>query len=558
MSFSTADILLGQIWRKATHVRHFRRACQAPLVAQTKKLLAIIRNNEQTAFGKAHNFEKINSVGDFQKFVPPSRYEDLQPYIEARLKGERAQLTSEEPFMFATTSGTTAKPKFLPITESHLKDYAHAFQIHNYHLIKDYSWAARGKFLVLISNDEEGKAPCGLPYGAVSGLLNKRQSPIIRRHFALPYEVCKIRDIDAKYYMILRMALVQNVTAILACNPSSLLLLSAQLAEHAPDLVADIFDGTIKSVYAPPRPLTEAFSRLLVPDRDKARQLEKILSCQGTLLPKLVWPQLAVLSCWKGGPMAFYLEKLPDHYGSMAIRDFGYMASEGRGSIPVSDQGAGGVLAVTSHFFEFVAEDEIDKSSPRFLTADQLSLNGRYYIFFTTSAGLYRYNINDLVEVVGFEGLTPQIAFVRKGQGISSITGEKITEEQVLTAITQVTRQLHLGSISHFTAEVQLGMPPHYVCFVELNSALPQSLQDEFIRLFDHSLRLQNCEYEDKRLTKRLGLPTLQILPPGTYTRLRQQRVSEGAPEAQVKIPLLSTAQTFSGRLALLGVNSSR
>jgi len=242
----------------------------------------------------------------------------------------------------------------------------------------------------------------------------------------------------------------------------------------------------------------------------------------------------------------------------MAIRDFGYMASEGRGSIPVSDQGAGGVLAVTSHFFEFVAEDEIDKSSPRFLTADQLSLNGRYYIFFTTSAGLYRYNINDLVEVVGFEGLTPQIAFVRKGQGISSITGEKITEEQVLTAITQVTRQLHLGSISHFTAEVQLGMPPHYVCFVELNSALPQSLQDEFIRLFDHSLRLQNCEYEDKRLTKRLGLPTLQILPPGTYTRLRQQRVSEGAPEAQVKIPLLSTAQTFSGRLALLGVNSSR
>lgn len=542
------------MWRRATHVRRFRRACRQPLQSQTEKLLSIVSANQNTAFGKAHNFHKIKSIADFRQYVPPCQYEDLQPYIDALLQGQQNQLTAEEPFMFATTSGTTAKPKFIPITETHLRDYTHAFQIHNYHLIQDNYQAAFGRFLILTSNDEEGRAPCGLPYGAVSGLLNRRQSPIIRRHFAIPYEMCKIKDVDVKYYLVLRTALAQNVTAVLACNPSSLLLLSAQLGEHASDLVSDIFDGTVKSRYAPPRYLAAAFSSFLGANREKARQLEKLLNQEGVLSPKTVWPNLSVLSCWKGGPMSFYLDKLSDHYGPVPVRDFGYMASEGRGSIPLGDQGAGGVLAVNSHFFEFVEEAGMDDREPRFLTADELSLGRRYYIFFTTSAGLYRYNINDLIEVVGFENKTPIIAFVRKGLGISSITGEKITEEQVLTAIKQVARQLNLLAISHFTAEVALGMPPHYVCFAELNSALPQSVQDEFIRLFDHSLRMQNPEYEDKRSSRRLGMPSLRILPPGTYTRLRQQRVLEGAPEAQVKIPLLSTSQMFSGQLALLGV----
>jgi hypothetical protein len=517
--------------------------------------MRIIAANQNTAFGKAHNFDKIKSIAQFRQYVPPNRYEDLQPYVDALLQGQRAQLTSEEPFMFATTSGTTSKPKFIPITETHLKDYTHAFQIHNYQLIKDYYPAASGRFLILTSNDEEGRAPCGLPYGAVSGLLNRRQSPIIRRHFAVPYELCKIKDVDVKYYLVLRTALGQDVTAILACNPSSLLLLSAQLQEHACDLVADIFDGTVKSSYAPPRYLASSFDSFFTANRERARHLEKLLNRDGTLMPKNVWPNLSVLSCWKGGPMSFYLDKLPEHYGPISVRDFGYMASEGRGSIPLSDEGAGGVLAINSHFFEFVEEEEMDHGQARFLTADQLSLGRRYYIFFTTSAGLYRYNINDLIEVVGFENKTPVIAFVRKGLGVSSITGEKITEEQVLAAITHVARQLNLVAISHFTAEVELGVPPHYVCFVELSSALTQSVQDEFLRLFDHSLRMQNPEYEDKRSSRRLGMPSLRILPPGTYTRLRQQRVAEGAPEAQVKIPLLSTAQMFSGRLASLGVN---
>ncbi|CAN5591053.1 GH3 auxin-responsive promoter family protein [soil metagenome] len=550
--FKNLDISAGQLFRASTHVKRFNAAMRNPRQAQEEKLLQIIRANENTVFGKKHRFEQIKSIADYQKLVGTNKYEDLQPYIENLKKGQVNQLTAQQPFMFATTSGTTAQPKFIPITEEHLKDYTHAFQIHNHKMIVDHPECAVGKFLIITSNDEEGLVESGAPYGAVSGLLSKRQSPLIKHHFSVPYELCKIKDVDMKYYLMLRIAMAQDVTSVICCNPSSLLLLADQLKEHANDLVADLCDGTVKSAYSPPAHLAGAFSKYLKPNRDRAMQLQRLLEQRGTLSPQVLWPNLAALICWKGGPMSFYLERLPESFGDIPVRDFGYMASEGRGSIPLTSDGAGGVVALTSHFFEFVAEDDCDSTSPTYLTAEKLQIGARYYIYFTTNSGLYRYDINDLIEVVGMQENAPIIQFVRKGLGISSITGEKLTEEQVLVALKMAVRQLNLAEISHFTSEVELGFPPHYVCFAELNAGLPESMKNEFIRIFDHSLKMQNPEYADKRSTKRLGMPELRTLPSGTYMRLRQQRVEEGAPEAQVKIPLLSSPKSFSQRLALL------
>src|SRR5205807_1860490 len=130
--------------------------------------------------------------------------------------------------------------------------------------------------------------------------------------------------------------------------------------------------------------------------------------------------------------------------------DFGYMASEGRGSTPLVNAGSGGVLSVTSHFFEFLPEEQRDDEGAEFLTADQLQPNHEYYVFLTTSSGLYRYDINDVVRVVDFYHHTPVIEFVRKGQGISSITGEKLTESQVTGAVLEVVKRYGFD-IQHFT-----------------------------------------------------------------------------------------------------------
>jgi hypothetical protein len=558
-SIANADILVAQAARRLTHVRRFYQALKNPEQAQIAKLMQIVRANEQSAFGQAHNFQKIQTYADYCRYVPASGYEGFEPYIDRLREGGKKQLTVEEPFMFATTSGTTARPKFVPITRAHLRDYTHAFQLHNYHMIKDFPRSALGKFLIMASNDEEGITECGLPYGAISGLLNRRQSPIIKRHFAVPSEICQIKSVEAKYYTLLRVAMTSHVTAILACNPSSLLLLADKMQDRAEDLIRDITDGGINASISAqlPAQLREALNPHMRADKEQGRRLAAIYSAKGKLLPSQVWPDLGVLSCWKGGPMAFYLDKTPEFFGPVEVRDFGYMASEGRGSIPIDGHGAAGPLALTSHFFEFVAEDEIDKANPRFYMLHELKAGGRYFVFFTTNAGLYRYNINDLIEVESILHATPVIKFVRKGGGISSITGEKITEEQVLSAFNQAVVRSDLRSIKHFTLEVELSMPPHYVLFLELEQETDASMLAEFAAVFDACLKEHNPEYLDKRDSGRLSQPRVRPLPPGTYQRLRQQRVAEGAPEAQVKIPLLSPQGVFAGRLSLIdGVSS--
>ncbi|MBY0356408.1 MAG: GH3 auxin-responsive promoter family protein [Candidatus Obscuribacterales bacterium] len=555
MRYSNPVIGFGQFYREMTHVRKFMQALKQPREIQLAKLMSIIRANEQTVFGTKHKFERIHSLDQYQSLVPTSTYESLQPYITAAMNGERNQLTKEAPIMFATTSGTTGTPKYIPITPTHLQDYTHAFQIHNWALMNDNPktpCVPQAKYLIFASNDCEGYTNAGIPYGAVSGLLRRRQSPLVQRYFALPHLVSRIKDVESKYYVILRLSLCQRIVAALSCNPSTLLLLADQMNENATDLLKDIFDGTLKAGRRPEKAIYDELLPYLKPDQKRARELSLLLDKRGELLPREVWPDLSVVSVWKGGPMPFYLERLPEKYGNMPIRDFGYMASEGRGSIPLSDEGAGGVTAITSHFFEFVPEEEMEQSNKRFLCADELEVGRRYYIHFTTAAGLYRYNINDLIAVTGFEQNTPIFQFVQKGMGVSSITGEKLTEEQICVALQQAKNELDLQDIEHCTFSVQLENPPRYVGYIESRQALPEALLAECATAVDRSLQMQNIEYKEKRASRRLNSPLLQTVPHGTFMRLRQKRVRDGAPEAQVKIPFLSSETNFKETIAAL------
>ena len=93
---------------------------------------------------------------------------------------------------------------------------------------------------------------------------------------------------------------------------------------------------------------------------------------------------------------------------------------------PKQDGTAAGVLAVHASFFEFIAEEEIDAPCPAARLAHELEEGRRYYVLLTGANGLYRYDLNDIVEVRGFHHRTPKVAFVRKGRDMVSITGEKL------------------------------------------------------------------------------------------------------------------------------------
>ena len=130
--------------------------------------------------------------------------------------------------------------------------------------------------------------------------------------------------------------------------------------------------------------------------------------------------------------MNVYLPQLRDLYGPTAIRDHGLSASEGRMTIPISDNTTAGVLDFYHHYFEFIPVAEHDSTNPTVLEAHELVEGEAYYIVLTTSGGLYRYDIHDVVRCVGFEGQAPLIEFLNKGRSFSSLTGEKLSEHQAI------------------------------------------------------------------------------------------------------------------------------
>jgi hypothetical protein len=546
MSLSGAAIALSQALRWAVDARRFEAATRDPGTAQRERLRAILHRNRDTEYGRAHGFGAIESVAEYQRNVPVNSYETLGPLIERMASGEHEVLTSEDPMMFAVTSGTTGKQKLIPVTPAFLAECNHAIQVHTWRILEDHPGAVAGKLLVTSSCDVEGRTSAGIPFGALSGFVVKHQPLRVRRHFVLPYEIALIHDIAQKYYLTLRLAVATSVTAVSTLNPSSIILLCDKLQEHAERLIAEIRAGTANGCGHLDPPLDRALRPYLKPNPRRADELQSLLRQSGELHPRAVWPELKAVSHWKGGTMSLYTRQLRRWFGDLPTRDRGYMASEGVGSIPLVDAGAAGALAVTTHFFEFIPVERREDPHPPILTTEDLQPNREYYVLFTTSGGLYRYDINDIVRVVDYFHDVPMIEFVRKGRGITNLTGEKLAEPQVTTAMMRALDDLRFHDVvRHFTAVPKFGAPPRYVVFIEASDALGQEQAIALAGAFDKHLYAANVEYETKRDSLRLGPPLIRLVAPGTYNAYRQQRVAAGAPEAQVKVPHLTPEMEF-------------
>jgi hypothetical protein len=133
---------------------------------------------------------------------------------------------------------------------------------------------------------------------------------------------------------------------------------------------------------------------------------------------KELFPDLEVVSCWADGNSAPYAKKLGRALPGVYIQPKGLLATEAIMTIPI--EGVGKRLS-GAHFFEF-----IDKRGDIRLTGE-LETGGEYEIVLTTSGGLYRYNIGDIVRYNG----NLCFDFVGKSGNISDYFGEKLNEAHV-------------------------------------------------------------------------------------------------------------------------------
>lgn len=518
--------------------------------AQRDKLLSLVENNKNTDFGKRYGFGSIHGIADYRRQVPVADYEALRGDIERVLAGERNVLTAEEPIMFAQTSGTTGTPKFIPVTPSDAgRDHKDIMRTWIYRSFVDHPSIFDGKIVSLVSPAVEGYAPSGVPYGSTSGHMYRGMPWIVRRAYATPYCAFEIADYAAKYYAIMRIAIEQDVSLLCTANPSSVLKMCEKGAEFAEAIIRDIRDGTLAAEMEIELEIRAQLRKRLKPNPARARVLEQARARRGGEL-KLgdVWPNLALIGCWKGGTVGHYVEKFgqwfdPDGRRPVPVRDWGYLASEMRGSVPLSDEGSQGVLTVGSNFFEFadprdVAANPDNPANWNLRSVEDIEDGKEYYIFVTTAAGLYRYDINDIVQVQGYYNKTPQIVFLRKGRGMANITGEKLSVNQVIEAIQRASRATGVLP-SHFKAEADTERA-RYLVRIEPSHPLRREDAEAFLRETDRALSEINLEYKAKRDSQRLKPPALHVMREGWYERERRRQVGSGKRMFQAKTEILS------------------
>jgi len=545
---SLASFFMGMTMARSA--RRFERATRDPVKVQEEKLLSMVRYNRDTEYGRRYDFASINSIADYQRQVPIITYEDIKSDMLRVVAGERNIFTAETPLMFAQTSGTTGDPKYIPVTPT-CRGREHSDQMRTWlhHARMSHPGLLDKKVVSLVSPAVEGYTPSGLPFGSTSGHIYKNMPAIVRGTYSIPYEVFEIADYGAKYYTIMRIAIEHEIRFLATANPSSVIKMCEKANEHSEEIIRDIHDGTLSRSLELDSGIRKSVTARLRPNPSYASKLTVFRSRRGgALKPADYWPSLLLIGCWKGGSVGHYLAKFPDWFNpdgerDVPVRDMGYLSSEARGSIPLSDDGSKGVLTVATNFMEFVEVEELEakRDNPgswTFLTVGDIREGQQYYIFFTTTAGLYRYDINDVVEVVDRYNDTPEIVFVRKGRGMTNITGEKVSVNQVITAFERAAAVTG-ANVDHFKAEADQ-KNSRYIFRVEFTTSLSPEVQRSFLTCLDQQLMTANIEYKAKRESQRLGGPVLHVMREGWYERSRKKQVAEGMRAFQAKTQLLS------------------
>ena len=515
--------------------RPLERLARDPDAAQQKVLARLLAANRETTFGREHGFDTIGDHATFQSRVPVQDYEMLRPYIDnQRLTGTPA-LTAESPVFYAQTSGTTGKPKHIPLTPSMLEMHRHEQALFSYLQYRACPAAFAGKAFGIMGAAVEGRLDSGHIVGSVSGHLYQSLPRSVKARFVVPPDVLTLADYDLKYLVILRLALGERrVTYLGTPNPSTFLRLQ-DILNHKRDLLLEsVSTGRFEALDALDNPLRDAVAARLVADPDRSAQLRSL----PTLTFGNVWPDIRLVTTWTGGSCGIALEALRRTLPrDTLVMELGYQSSECRGTIALAPETPAGLPPLHHHFLEFAEQSAWDDGRRECLTLGQLAAGRRYYVLFTTIAGLCRYFMNDLVEVTDYFHRTPLLRFVQKGRGVTSLTGEKLYEAQVIEAV-QTAAARHRVTVPFFVL-VADEQSSAYRLYAQGDEGAAITDATAMSRDVDERLGELNIEYQGKRASGRLGPIVVSWLRNGTADAYKAAAVRAGQREGQFKLIVL-------------------
>ncbi|TFH15346.1 MAG: acyl-CoA synthetase, partial [Lentisphaerales bacterium] len=373
--------------------RSFDRSTEHPQAVQDNLLLEILRNRRDTDYGRRHGFSRVTGTEAFTKSVPINDFSNLALYVERMKRGERDVLVPGQPLMFNVTSGTTDKPKYIPVTRRGLSLTSEISNQWLYRVLQDHPTCLDQAFLCVTGSSLEGRTVAGIPYGSASGLIYRNLPRALRPSLVLPFAVSDIKSYDLRYYLMTRLALEKEVSCATTPNPTTLMKLAETATDYQEEIVRSINDGVLFrklpfDVNHDDAGILDILGVSQRPNRSRAQSLEAIISRHGHLVPSEYWKELKLIGCWLGGSVGFQVDKLSALLGQkVPMRDIGFRASEGSLTVPCEDNTSAGILALDNAYYEFVPAAENTSEDTRTLRSHELEDGKQYKIIITNWDG---------------------------------------------------------------------------------------------------------------------------------------------------------------------------
>jgi len=462
---------------------------------QDKVFKLLIVGGRRCIYGKAHGMRDISNYEEFRQRIPVIGYEDIHPLIERISKGEKNILWPGRPIYLAKTSGTTSGTKYIPITRdsipNHINSARNALLMYM-HRTRNFAFADY-KMIFLQGSpvlDKKGV----IPAGRLSGIVAHHVPAYLQRNRMPSWKTNCIEDWETKVDAIVEETLKKRMSLISGI-PSWLRMYFEKLVQRAGKPVGEIFPDFSLLVYGGLNfePYRNAFDKLI------GRHVDTI-------------------------------ELYPASEGFIAYQDQG--------------PGEGLLLNVNSGiFYEFIPADKVNDEDPERIPLEGVELGVDYAIVLTSNAGLWAYNLGDLVR---FISRNPYRIIVtgRVSQFISAF-GEHVIASEVEGALAEVCLQTGIR-VDEFHVAPMVNPPegglPYHQWIVEFGS-LPDeetlhatSLQ-EFITKLDQSMCRRNSYYNDLISGKVLQPLKVVTVPKGTF---QSYLASKGRLGGQHKVPRLA------------------
>lgn len=479
--------------------RNIARWSADATAAQDQVFRYLIRKGRQTAFGREHGFDKIKNYEAFRAQVPLRDYEALRPWIERIKQGERHVLWPGLPKYFAKTSGTTSGVKYIPLTQDSMPNH---FGTARNALFNYYAQTGNGRWLdgkmIFLSGSPELETVGGIPTGRLSGIVNHEVPAWLRTNQLPDYATNCMEDWEQKLEAIVSETLSQDMRLISGIPPWVQMYYERLLERSGKRFIRDIF------------PNFEVFVYGGVNFEPYRASLEALV-----------------------GKRLDSVETYPASEGFIAFQD---------------SQTEPGLLlnALSGIFFEFVPHEEVFGENPTRLSLREIELGVNYALIINNNAGLWAYNLGDMVQFVSKNPY--RLVVSGRVKHFISAFGEHVIGKEVDEAMLAAANKCNLN-IVEFTVAPQVTPPegglPYHEWFVEFDRQ-PDDLQ-RFARLLDEQMVKQNIYYED--LIKGKILQPLKIRPL-QRDAFRSYMKSQGKLGGQNKVPRLSNDRNIAEALA--------